>query len=207
MCRLSRSVSEKNAKFYLFRSKHSIFGTNFVSLQPGKCLTLKYKIDMISEKLQKAINDQVKAEMWSANLYLAMSFYFKRNSYDGFANWMKKQSDEEMDHAMQLADYVMKRGGVITVDAIDAVDNEWKSPLDVFERVYAHECHVSQLIDALVDVASSERDKASQDFLWGFVREQVEEEATAQGIVDKIKNAGEAQAAIFMLDAQLGARK
>ncbi|MDY5119415.1 MAG: ferritin-like domain-containing protein, partial [Muribaculaceae bacterium] len=58
---------------------------------------------MISEKLQKAINDQVKAEMWSANLYLAMSFYFKRNSYDGFANWMKKQSDEEMDHAMQLA--------------------------------------------------------------------------------------------------------
>ena len=162
---------------------------------------------MISEKLQKAINDQVKAEMWSANLYLAMSFYFKRNSYDGFANWMKKQSDEEMDHAMQLADYVMKRGGVITVDAIDAVDNEWKSPLDVFERGYAHECHVSQLIDALVDVASSERDKASQDFLWGFVREQVEEEATAQGIVDKIKNAGEAQAAIFMLDAQLGARK
>ena len=162
---------------------------------------------MISEKLQKAINDQVKAEMWSANLYLAMSFYFKRNSYDGFANWMKKQSDEEMDHAMQLADYVMKRGDVITVDAIDAVDNEWKSPLDVFERVYAHECHVSQLIDALVDVASSERDKASQDFLWGFVREQVEEEATAQGIVDKIKNAGEAQAAIFMLDAQLGARK
>ena len=101
----------------------------------------------------------------------------------------------------------MKRGGVITVDAIDAVDNEWKSPLEVFERVYAHECHVSQLIDALVDVASSERDKASQDFLWGFVREQVEEEATAQGIVDKIKNAGEAQAAIFMLDAQLGARK
>ena len=162
---------------------------------------------MISEKLQKAINDQVKAEMWSANLYLAMSFYFKRNSYDGFANWMKTQSDEEMDHAMQLADYVMKRGGVITVDAIDAVDNEWKSPLDVFERVYAHECHVSQLIDALVDVASSERDKASQDFLWGFVREQVEEEATAQGIVDKIKNAGEAQAAIFMLHAQLGARK
>lgn len=162
---------------------------------------------MISEKLQKAINDQVKAEMWSANLYLAMSFYFKRNSYDGFANWMKKQSDEEMDHAMQLADYVMKRGGVITVDAIDAVDNEWKSPLDVFERVYSHECHVSQLIDSLVDVASSERDKASQDFLWGFVREQVEEEATAQGIVDKIKNAGEAQAAIFMLDAQLGARK
>lgn len=204
---MSHSASEKNAKFYLYRSKQRIFGTNFVSLQPGKCLTYKYKIDMISEKLQKAINDQVKAEMWSANLYLAMSFYFKRNSYDGFANWMKKQSDEEMDHAMQLADYVMKRGGVITVDAIDAVDNEWKSPLEVFERVYAHECHVSQLIDALVDVASSERDKASQDFLWGFVREQVEEEATAQGIVDKIKNAGEAQAAIFMLDAQLGARK
>ena len=70
--------------------------------------------------------------------------------------------------------------------AIDTVPQEWESPLAVFEHVYKHECHVSELIDKLVDVAADEKDKASQDFLWGFVREQVEEEATVQGIVDKI---------------------
>ena len=103
---------------------------------------------MISQKLQDAINAQIVAEMWSANLYLSMA---------------------------------------------------------VFEHVYKHECHVSELIDKLVDVAADEKDKASQDFLWGFVREQVEEEATVQGIVDKIKLGGEA--GLFYLDAQLGARK
>lgn len=67
------------------------------------------------------------------------------------------------------------------------------------------ECHVSELIDKLVDVASAEKDKASQDFLWGFVREQVEEEATVQGILDKIKLGGDV--ALYHLDIQLGARK
>ena len=74
-----------------------------------------------------------------------------------------------------------------------------------FMLVYKHECHVSELIDKLVDVASAEKDKASQDFLWGFVREQVEEEATVQGILDKIKLGGDV--ALYHLDIQLGARK
>ena len=118
---------------------------------------------------------------------------------------MKAQSREENEHADMLAQYVLKRGGVAKVGAIDSVPQEWESPLAVFEHVYKHECHVSELIDKLVDVAAGEKDKASQDFLWGFVREQVEEEATAQGIVDKIKLGGEA--GLFYLDAQLGARK
>lgn len=160
---------------------------------------------MISEKLQNAINEQVIAEMWSSNLYLSMSFYFAREGYEGFASWMRAQSKEEMDHALMLADYVIKRGGKAKVDKIDVVPTGWGSPLEVFEAVYKHECHVSALIDKLVDVASAERDKASQDFLWGFVREQVEEEATAQTIVDKIRLAGDA--GLFYIDAQLGQRK
>ena len=160
---------------------------------------------MISQKLQDAINAQIVAEMWSANLYLSMSYFFAAKGYEGFAAWMKAQSREENDHADMLAQYVFKRGGVAKVGAIDAVPQEWESPLAVFEHVYKHECHVSELIDKLVDVAADEKDKASQDFLWGFVREQVEEEATVQGIVDKIKLGGEA--GLFYLDAQLGARK
>ena len=160
---------------------------------------------MISEKLQNAINEQITAEMWSANLYLSMSFYFEKEGFSGFANWMKKQSQEVLEHAYVMADYIIKRGGVAKVDKIDVVPSGWGTPLEVFEHVYKHECHVSKMIDELVSVASAERDNATQDFLWGFVREQVEEEATAQGIVDKIKKAGDA--GIFFIDSQLGQRK
>ena len=160
---------------------------------------------MISEKLQNAINEQITAEMWSANLYLSMSFYFEKEGFSGFANWMKKQSQEELEHAYVMADYIIKRGGVAKVGKIYVVPSGWGTPLEVFEHVYKHECHVSKMIDELVSVASAERDNATQDFLWGFVREQVEEEATAQGIVDKIKKAGDA--GIFFIDSQLGQRK
>lgn len=159
---------------------------------------------MISEKLQKAINEQVTFEMWSANLYLAMSFYFEREGFSGFAHWMKKQSQEELEHACTMAEYVMKRGGVALVDKVDVVPNGWGNPLEVFEQVYKHECHVSQLVDKLVDLAAAENDKATQDFLWGFVREQVEEEASVLGIVEKLKKAGEA--GVLFMDSKLGQR-
>ncbi len=160
---------------------------------------------MITQKLQDAINAQITREIWSANLYLSMAFYFDKEGFNGFSTWMKKQSQEEMDHAYQMADYVIKRGGTAVVGQIDAVPTQWGTPLEVFEAVYEHECKVSRWIDELVDIASDEKDKATQDFLWGFVREQVEEEATASGIIDRIKKMGDS--AIFNLDQQYGSRK
>jgi len=160
---------------------------------------------MLSKKLQDAINEQINAEMWSANLYLSMSLYFAKEGFNGFSTWMKAQSKEELGHAYSMMDYVIKRGGTACVGQIDVVPTSWKNPLDVFVSVYNHEVHISGLIDALVDVAAIERDKASQDFLWGFVREQVEEEATSKDIVDRVKMAGDN--GIFYIDAQLGQRK
>ena len=159
---------------------------------------------MISEKLQYAINEQITAEMWSSNLYLSMSFYLQKEGFDGFASWMRKQSQEELQHAYDLADYLVKRGGAAKVDKIDVVPQGWGSVQEVFEHVYKHECHVSSLIDELVNVASEVKDKASQDFLWGYVREQVEEEATAQGILEKIRKAD--KAALLFIDDKLGQR-
>ncbi|MDO4779647.1 MAG: ferritin [Bacteroides sp.] len=159
---------------------------------------------MISEKLQSAINGQISAEMWSANLYLSMSFYFDKEGLPGFAHWMRKQYFEEMQHACELANYVIKRGGTPKLDKVAEVPFCWESPLAAFEEVYKHECHVSKLIDQLVDVASADKDKASQDFLWTFVREQVEEESTVQGIIDKMKRGGEA--GLLIVDSQLAQR-
>lgn len=161
---------------------------------------------MISEKLNKAINDQITAEMWSSNLYLSMSFYLAKEGFDGFATWMRKQSQEELTHAYDLADYVAKRGGAALVGKIDVVPQGWGSVQEVFEHVYKHECHVSALIDELVNVAAAEKDKASQDFLWGYVREQVEEEATAQDIVDKLHKCGDGSGVLYLND-KLGQRK
>lgn len=159
---------------------------------------------MISKKLQDALNEQIVAEIYSANLYLSMSFYMEKEGFEGFSTWMKKQSAEEMDHAYQMASFIIKRGGEAVVNQIPAVKQKWSTPLEAFEDTYKHECHVSQLIDKLLELAISEHDNASQDFLWQFVREQVEEEATASGIVDRIKRMGDS--AIFNLDQQYGSR-
>ena len=117
---------------------------------------------------------------------------------------MFKQADEEKEHALKLADYAIKRGGEVKVGMIDVVPDGWGSLQDVFQNVYEHECHVSGLVNDLVDLASAERDKATQDFLWGFVREQVEEEDSALTIVERLKRAGEAGA--FFVDAELAKR-
>ena len=160
---------------------------------------------MISQKMQDALNGQIVAEIWSANLYLSMSFFFEGEGFTGFANWMKKQSQEEMSHAYMIADFVIKRGGKAVLGQIDAVPQSWESPLAAFENVYAHECKVSALINNLLELAKAEHDFASEDFLWQFVREQVEEEATASGIVDRLKRMG--ATATFNLDQEYGARK
>ena len=159
---------------------------------------------MITEKLQKAVNDQITAELWSSNLYLQMAFYFEKEGWDGFAHWMHKQSDEERNHAMMLANYLAKRGGEAKVNMIDVVPSGWGSVKEVFANVAEHERHVSRLIDVLVDVASAEKDKATQDFLWGFVREQVEEEATVDAIVNKIERCGDS--GLIFLDSELAKR-
>lgn len=159
---------------------------------------------MITEKLQKAVNDQITAELWSSNLYLQMAFYFEKEGWDGFAHWMHKQSDEERNHAIMLANYLAKRGGEAKVNMVDVVPGGWGSVKEVFANVAEHERHVSRLIDALVDVASAEKDKATQDFLWGFVREQVEEEATVDAIVNKIERCGDS--GLIFLDSELAKR-
>ncbi|RRD80061.1 ferritin [Alloprevotella sp. OH1205_COT-284] len=160
---------------------------------------------MISQTLQDALNGQIVAEIYSANLYLSMAFYMEKEGFDGFSHWMKKQSSEEMDHAYAIANYIIKRGGTAVVGNIDAVKQNWESPLNAFKDAYEHECKVSKMIDDLLDKAIAEGDKASQDFLWQFVREQVEEEATASSIVDRIERMGDN--AIFNLDQQYGARQ
>ncbi len=145
----------------------------------------------ISTSLEKKFNEQIAEELWSANLYLSMSFYVANLGYDGFAAWLKAQSIEETEHAHQFAEYLITRGGKALVDKIDVVPQGWGTIEEIFENVYKHECHVSESINELMTAAIEEKDYATQDFLYTFVREQVEEESSADQLLTRIKQAGE----------------
>ena len=161
---------------------------------------------MLKPKVEKAINKQINAELWSSYLYLSMSSYFESINLSGFANWMIMQAQEEVNHAMRLYNHVIERGGRVLLEEIDKVPTEWKSPLHVFEETYRHEQKVTSLIEDLVDVAEQEKDRASLNMLQWFIDEQVEEEASADEILQKLKLIGDQGSGLFMLDNELGQR-
>lgn len=161
---------------------------------------------MLSKQMESALNDQINAEMYSSYLYLAMSAYFQSTNLSGFANWMQIQAQEEMVHAMKFYDYINERGGRVTLQTIEAPPKDWKSPLDVFDATLQHEQKVTSLINNLVDIAIEERDHATNIFLQWFVSEQVEEEDTANEMLQKIKLMADAPGGMFMLDNEMGQR-
>ncbi len=154
--------------------------------------------------MQDAINGQIMLEMWSANIYLSMSAYFASQGLDGFAHWYRQQYREELEHAEDMIQYVIQRGGRVKIQAIPEVETEFDSALHIAEKAYAHECLVSEKIEELVRLASEEKDMPSQDFFWKYIREQVEEEATASALVDRVRLASDH--AIIFLDKELSAR-
>jgi ferritin len=160
----------------------------------------------MNQKIQDAFNKQINAELHSAYLYLSMSAYFESRNLKGMAHWMRAQGQEEEGHARRFYDFIHDRGGRVTLTAIDAPETDWASPAEAFKAAYKHECKVSALIHKLVDLAASEKDHPAHNFLQWFVSEQVEEEAHAQLIAEKLSQVGENSAAVFMFDAELGKR-
>ena len=161
---------------------------------------------MLSEKMQNAINKQINSEIYSAYLYLSMSAYFESINLEGFANWMRMQAQEEMVHAMKFYDYVNERGSRVVLQSVEGPPTEWDSPLAVFEHTYEHEQNVTGMINNLVNLAIEEKDHATNSFLQWFVDEQVEEESSADKVLQQLKLTGDAPGALFMIDRELGAR-
>ncbi len=161
---------------------------------------------MLSKKMETALNKQINGEFYSAYLYLSMASYVESIGLDGFGNWFKVQAQEESSHAMKFYSYVNERGGRVKLAAIDAPPTSWKSALATFEETYKHEQKVTGLINKLVDLARKESDHATDNMLRWFVAEQVEEEATADSMRQKVKLVGEKGNGIYMLDRELASR-
>jgi ferritin len=161
---------------------------------------------MLPDKMTKAINEQVNAELYSGYLYLSMAAWFATKGLSGFENWMKIQAMEETTHAMKFFNHVNERGARVELLAIERPPTEWQSPLDAMRQVAEHEAHVTSLINNLVSMARDEKDFASENFLQWYVAEQVEEEATAADLVGKLELVDGHKGGLFMLDRELGQR-
>lgn len=161
---------------------------------------------MISKKLEKAINEQINHELFSEYLYISMQAWFAGENLNGMAAWMQAQSSEERYHAMKFFQYLLDRGGKVELLALDKPPVDFKNPLNAFKEAYKHEQFITDKINKLMDLACKENDHASKSFLQWYVDEQVEEEATAEGIVRQLEMISDNSAGIFMMNAELGKR-
>lgn len=161
---------------------------------------------MINEQMEKALNNQINAEMYSAYLYLAMHAYIEQMGLKGFSNWMNVQVQEEMAHAMGLYNYILTRGGKVELDSIDKPEANWNSLLEVIEAVLTHERKVTSLINGLVDVAEQVKDRAAISFLDWYIKEQVEEEDNVETMLTRLKLIGSDVNALLNYDKELEAR-
>lgn len=161
---------------------------------------------MISEKVVKAIDDQINMEYYSAFLYLAMSNEMDAKGFRGYAHWLFLQYQEEIDHAEKFIAFVQRRGAEPTLKAIDAPGKVPTAPVAVAEAAFGHEVKVSKSIDMIYALANKEEDYATVSFLKWFIDEQVEEEENTRDIVEMFKLAGNSSGALTATDNKLGSR-
>jgi ferritin len=161
---------------------------------------------MLSKNMLTEMNDQIKHEMYSSYLYLSMSAHFEAQNLPGFARWMRVQAQEELEHALKFFDYMVDRGGKVTLQALAQPPAEYGTPQAIFEQVLEHEQFVTARINTLYALAVKESDFATQVFLNWFVTEQIEEEKNATGILETLKLIGDKSTAIYQIDRHVGKR-
>lgn len=161
---------------------------------------------MLSKNIEIKLNEQVQKEFYSAYLYLSMSAYLKSRNLDGFANFFSVQAQEERDHALKIYDYINQAGGKVVLAKIDAPMSDYGSIEEVMKLSLEHEQFVTKSIHSIVDAALEEKDHSTYSFLQWFVIEQVEEEATADYNLKKLRIAGNDGRGILMIDAELAQR-
>ncbi|MEE9364072.1 MAG: ferritin [Cellulophaga sp.] len=155
---------------------------------------------MLSKKLETALNKQIQIEAESSQIYLSMASWSEVKGLEGIAGFMYAQSDEERMHMLKLVKFVNERGGHAEISQLAAPEKEFGSFKNMFEQLFQHELYVSKTINDLVHVTLEERDYATHNFLQWYVAEQIEEEALARTILDKINLIGEDKGGLYLFD-------
>jgi ferritin len=158
---------------------------------------------MLSELIEKALNNQIKIEAESSQIYLAMACWAEVKGLEGIAVFMYKQSQEERDHMLKLIKFVNERGGHAKVSELSAPHVTFNSFKEMFEELFNHEVFVSNSINELVHISLQEKDYATHNFLQWYVSEQIEEEAVARTILDKINMIGDDKGGLYLFDRDI----
>jgi ferritin len=162
---------------------------------------------ILTPKMATALNKQVNDELWSAYLYLSMSYDMKDKGWNGISHWLFVQSKEEFEHAQRIMDYIVSVDGKVKLLPIkDEVQQEWNSPKDIFENSLLNEKKVTEKIHILMDLAIELKDYATKNMLKWFIDEQVEEEDTVRGILQTMKIIDGDKSAMYLFDKKLGKR-
>ena len=161
---------------------------------------------MLSEKLTKALSDQVNAEYYSAYLYLAMSAAANKMGLKGIANWLFVQAQEEMAHGTRMYQYILERCAAPAFAAIEKPPAAYAGLEEIFKAVLDHEKKVTKALNAIATLAMQESDHACYQFMMWYVNEQVEEEANATDTLDKLRLIGDNTSALITLDNELATR-
>lgn len=161
---------------------------------------------MISDELTDALNNQIKEELQSETYYLGMAAYFEDQDWDGFAHFMKLQAEEEREHAMKFYDFLSEVDRKVEIPGLDAPETEYDSIEDVFATALKQEEHITQRIHDLLGLAREHQDYEAESILQWFVEEQIEEEDLMGTILNRIRRAKDDEAALMMLDQELGKR-
>ncbi|WBX75150.1 ferritin [Tenacibaculum ovolyticum] len=155
---------------------------------------------MLSKKIENALNKQIKIEAESSQVYLSMACWAETQGFEGVAQFMYAHSDEERMHMLKLVKFVNERGGHAQVSDLAAPPTEFGSFKDMFQTLFDHEVMVSKSINDLVHITLEERDYATHNFLQWYVAEQIEEEALARNILDKINLIGDDKGGLYLFD-------
>lgn len=158
---------------------------------------------MLSKNIESALNKQIRIEAESSQVYLSMACWAEAQGLEGVAQFMYKQSDEERMHMLKLVKYVNERGGHAKVTDLKAPKTAFGTMKEMFEELYAHELFVSNSINELVHVTFDEKDYATHNFLQWYVAEQIEEEAQAKTILDKINLIGDDKGGLYLFDRDI----
>jgi len=155
---------------------------------------------MLTEKIEKALNEQIKIEAESSQVYLAMASWAEKQGFEGVSSFMYAHSDEERAHMLKLVKFVNERGGHAIISTLDAPPVSFGSFKEMFQTLFDHEVMVSQKINDLIDITLTEKDYATHNFLQWYVSEQIEEEALARNILDKINLIGDDKGGLYLFD-------
>jgi ferritin len=158
---------------------------------------------MVSEKIQNALNEQIALEGNSSQYYLAMASWAETSGMNGVAQFLYKHSDEERMHMLKLVRFINERGGQAQIPALTKPPRQFKSVQAVFEQVLEHEIKVSNEINNLVESCLKEKDYTTHNFLQWYVSEQIEEEALARHVLDKLKLIGGDKGGLYLFDRDL----